>query len=94
MSKMDGKIKKALKDLSLPVKPSATKAALMIADMVRKAPPTGAAGQAVIRKQLGERLEEKGTVWDSGVIQPLIAISAVAKEKPMIEAISLCIYRE
>jgi hypothetical protein len=91
---MDGKIKKALKDLSLPVKPSATKAALLIADMVRKAPPSGAAGQAVIRKQLGERYEEKGTVWESGVVQPLLAIAAVAKEKPMIEAISLCIYRE
>eukprot|EP00282_Hemiselmis_andersenii_P016233 CAMPEP_0114161630 /NCGR_PEP_ID=MMETSP0043_2-20121206/29046_1 /TAXON_ID=464988 /ORGANISM="Hemiselmis andersenii, Strain CCMP644" /LENGTH=583 /DNA_ID=CAMNT_0001257855 /DNA_START=115 /DNA_END=1862 /DNA_ORIENTATION=+ len=88
----DGKIKKALKDLSLPLKPSAMKAALMVADMVRKAPPTGAAGMGAVRKQLGQRYEEKGVVWEGGVVAPLIALTPVAKDKPVIEAISLCIY--
>lgn len=90
----DGKIKKALKDLSLPVKPSATKAALMVADMIRKAPATGMAGQGAVRKQLGQKVEEKGVVWEGGVVKALVAVATVAKEKPMIEAISLCTYCE
>eukprot|EP00961_Rhodomonas_salina_P231393 3125526-Rhodomonas_salina.1 len=85
----DAQVKKALKDLSLPLKPSATKAALAVADKVRKAGT--AAQQNDARKMLGTRYEEKALVWEGGVIPLLVALLPLCKEKPMIEAVSLAL---
>ena len=83
----DPKIKKGVKDLALPVKPAAAKCCLGLADGVRKAASPEEAKEA--RRQMGLRVEEKGKVWDGGVVPMMVAALGQSKEKPVTEAISL-----
>jgi len=84
----DPKVKKGVKDLALPIKPAATKSCLGFADGIRKAASEAAKQEA--RRQMGLRVEEKGTVWDGGVVPMIVSCAPQAKEKPMAEAVSLC----
>jgi len=85
----DPKVKKGVKDLALPIKPSATKCCLGLADGIRKADKDAAKKEA--RRQMGLRVEEKGKVWDGGVVPMIVTCAPQAKEKPMAEAVSLCL---
>eukprot|EP00802_Teleaulax_amphioxeia_P002156 Tamp_02158.p1 GENE.Tamp_02158~~Tamp_02158.p1 ORF type:complete len:810 (-),score=229.93 Tamp_02158:2149-4578(-) len=84
----DPKVKKGVKDLALPIKPAATKSCLGFADGIRKAASEAAKQEA--RRQMGLRVEEKGKAWDGGVVPMIVACALQAKEKPMAEAVSLC----
>ena len=85
----DPKVKKGVKDLALPIKPSATKCCLGLADGIRKAPNDAAKHEA--RRQMGLRVEEKGKAWEGGVVPMIVVCAPNAKEKPMAEAVSLCL---
>ena len=84
----DPKVKKGVKDLALPIKPSATKCCLGFADAIRKGPDDAAKRES--RRQMGLRVEEKGKVWEGGVVAMIVEGAPQAKEKPMAEAVSLC----
>lgn len=84
----DPKVKKALKDLALPIKPAATKTALLLADSIRKA--NNEAAKAEARKELSVTYQEKDIVWEGGVMPLLAATLGQAKDKLMLESLSLC----
>eukprot|EP00960_Hanusia_phi_P038555 753480-Hanusia_phi.AAC.1 len=84
----DPKVKKALKDLALPIKPAVTKTALLLADSMRKANNEAAKNDA--RKELSATYQEKDVVWEGGVMPLLAGVLGQAKDKLMLEALSLC----
>uniref|UniRef100_A0A6U6BBK5 Armadillo repeat-containing domain-containing protein n=1 Tax=Guillardia theta TaxID=55529 RepID=A0A6U6BBK5_GUITH len=84
----DPKVKKALKDLALPIKSAVTKTALLLADSIRKA--NNEAAKAEARKELSVTYQEKDIVWEGGVMPLLAATLGQAKDKLMLESLSLC----